>query len=184
MNRHALPTRLQSPRIFTWNRFAALPAVVAVLLVSGCETMQSKQSVTEVRQAKAEFYTALNAMFKGDAKPMEKVWSHSDDVTYLPPGGGRYDGWDAVRKNWEEQADLKLGGSNHGEDIRVVMAGPMDAIVTARSVGTNPNVPGGPMHVDIRTTAVYRKEAGQWKLIHFHTDKLPKLKAAESATGR
>jgi hypothetical protein len=46
-----------------------------------------------VREAAEQFYFALNAIFKGDLTPMQKVWSHADDVTYMGPGGGFRIGW-------------------------------------------------------------------------------------------
>jgi len=36
-----------------------------------------------VREAAEQFYFALYAMFAGDWKPIKKVWSHADDVTYM-----------------------------------------------------------------------------------------------------
>ena len=51
--------------------------------------------------AQERFYTALNALFGGDAGPMEDVWSHADDVTYMGPGGGMQVGWPAVSANWK-----------------------------------------------------------------------------------
>ena len=41
----------------------------------------------EAREAVAQFYTALNAMFTGDMKLMNDVWSHAADVTYMGPAG-------------------------------------------------------------------------------------------------
>lgn len=181
MIRRFFTERAQPTRMHSWNRLWVFPALVTMLLVTGCETMQSEKSITEVRAANDAYYSALIAVFRGDIEPMEKVWSHSDDVTYLPPSGDRYTGWKAVRDNWQKQADLKLGGSIEGHDIRVVIACPTVAIVTARSIGSSPNVPNGPMEVDIRSTNVYRRESGEWKMILHQADKLPKLKAAEHA---
>jgi hypothetical protein len=49
-----------------------------------------------VKDAVAEFYSALNVMFTGDAAPMKAVWSHADDVIYMGPGGEMIQGWPAV----------------------------------------------------------------------------------------
>ena len=42
---------------------------------------------TAVRAASEQFYDALNAIFRGDLTPMEEVWSHADDVTYMGARG-------------------------------------------------------------------------------------------------
>ncbi|MHC4850946.1 MAG: PAS domain-containing protein, partial [Planctomycetota bacterium] len=65
----------------------------------------------EVRAATDQFYVALNRMFTGDLAPMNAIWSHANDVTYMGPVGGFQVGWDAVRKGWEAQAAMKLGGN-------------------------------------------------------------------------
>ncbi len=74
-----------------------------------------------VQQATAQFYTSLNAMFTGDAGPMQEIWSHADDVTYMGPGGGFLVGWNAVRETWEAQAALKLGGKIEPDQMRVTV---------------------------------------------------------------
>ncbi|MCK5496158.1 MAG: hypothetical protein KAI80_07095, partial [Hyphomicrobiaceae bacterium] len=63
-----------------------------------------------VRAAVDGFYEALNVMFKGDPNPLKIVYSHADDVTYLPAEGGIQVGWDAVFADWKLQADKSLGG--------------------------------------------------------------------------
>jgi len=47
---------------------------------SATATMES-----EVKEAVDSYYSALSAMFKGNLKPIEDVWSHGDDVTLMSP---------------------------------------------------------------------------------------------------
>ena len=72
-----------------------------------------------VRAANHEFYQALNAMFTGDIAPMEQVWSHADDVTYMGPDGKFLVGWSDVSANWTKQAGLKLGGEIREENVQM-----------------------------------------------------------------
>ena len=130
-----------------------------------------------VLAANEQFYTALNAMFVGNLTPMESVWSHADDITYLSPTGDQLTGWDAVRKSWQTQADIKLGGNVESRDVQYVMLSPNIALVTNREVGENPNTPNGPMNVNIRSSKIFRLEAGEWKLFFDHVDLLPSLVA-------
>jgi ketosteroid isomerase-like protein len=126
-----------------------------------------------VRQANANFYTALNAMFEGESEPMTAVWSHAEDVTYMGPGGGMQVGWDAVAAIWKTQAAMKLGGSVRPERIHLNI-GQDTAIVDCFEMGQN-FVDGKPQQVSLRATNVFRKEQGQWKMIGHHTDLLPFL---------
>ena len=56
----------------------------------------SPEEIEAVRAATMQFYDALGAMFAGDPEPLKDLYSHADDVTYLPGEGGLLVGWDAV----------------------------------------------------------------------------------------
>ena len=163
-------------------RIARILSVAAVLLIitagalpAGAEkAVGAKDDKTAVKRAVKGFYIALNAMFKGDVKPMKKVWSHAPDVTYMGPDGGYLIGWEDTLKSWEQQASLKLGGRvkpenfhfNIGEDIAVVNNYEHGKIY----------IDGKRQVVKIRATNVFRKENGEWKMIGHHVDILPYLK--------
>ena len=105
--------------------------------------------------------------------PMEALWSHRKDVTYMGPGGGFRVGWDAVRKDWASQAAMKLGGSVKPAQVKIT-AGSDLATVSNMEVGSN--VIGGKKSVvSLRATSIYRKEDGQWKMIGHHTDIIPAM---------
>jgi ketosteroid isomerase-like protein len=128
---------------------------------------------TAVRAANDRFYSALNAMFAGEIAPMEAVWSHADDVTYMGPDGKFLVGWSDVSDNWTKQAGLKLGGEIREESVQLKVGTDL-ATVECREVGEN-LVDGKATPVSLRATNVYRKENGQWRMIGHHTDKLPFL---------
>ena len=126
-----------------------------------------------VQAATAEFYGALNAMFKGDLEPMKAAWSHADDITYLGPDGKVNVGWKQTLADFQKQADMKLGGAVHHEQI-MLNVGKELAVMECREVGEN-MIDGKPVKVSLRATNVFRKENGKWKMIGHHTDKLPFL---------
>lgn len=126
-----------------------------------------------VREANDQFYAALNAMFTGETAPMESVWSHADDVTYMGPDGKFLVGWSDVSANWTKQAGLKLGGEIREESVQMKVGTDL-ATVECREVGEN-LVDGKTTPVSLRATNVYRKENGKWRMIGHHTDKLPFL---------
>jgi ketosteroid isomerase-like protein len=127
-----------------------------------------------VEQATAQFYTSLNVMFTGDVGPMLEVWSHADDVSYMGPGGGILSGWTDVRRIWESQAALKLGGTVKPYDLRVTVGNDL-AFTQCVEKGSNQDAEGRTVQVSIRATNIFRKENGQWKMIGHHTDPLPFL---------
>ena len=133
----------------------------------------AQNDIAAVKQANADFYTALNAMFGGDLEPMKAIWSHADDVTYMGPDGGFQKGWSQVLANWEKQASLKLGGKVEPGDI-VINVGKDVAVCHNWEKGENEQ-DGKTVTVSIRATNIFRKEEGKWKMIGHHTDVLPFL---------
>ena len=58
-------------------------------------------------------------MFTSELSPMNAIWSHANGVTSRSPVGGFQVGWNAVRKDWEAQAAMKLGGTLIASEMRV-----------------------------------------------------------------
>lgn len=146
-------------------------ALVGLLPVSAVRAAgPDEQAVLKANDA---FYGALNAMFTGEIAPMEKVWSHAEDVTYMGPDGKFLVGWGDVSANWTKQAGLKLGGEIREENVQMKIGTDL-ATVECREVGEN-LVNGKATPVSLRATNVYRKENGEWRMIGHHTDKLPFL---------
>jgi ketosteroid isomerase-like protein len=127
-----------------------------------------------IREAVAGFYKALAAIFVGDSGPMQAMWSHADDVTYMGPDGSFQVGWDAVLANWQMQAEMKLGGTVSPVDMRVALGRDL-AVTWNYEKGENINTGEGPGAVWIRATNVFRKEGDAWKMIGHHTDLLSYL---------
>ncbi|MFM1902678.1 MAG: hypothetical protein RLZZ440_578, partial [Planctomycetota bacterium] len=121
----------------------------------------------------ANFYRALNVMFTGDGEPMKDAWSHADDISYMGPGGNYLVGWKTIEKEWDEQTARKLGGRITPIDVHTIEAGDL-AVINCIESGEN-EVNGKPQTVKIRSSTVFRKEAGVWKVVGHQTDKLPYL---------
>lgn len=154
-------------------RGAAAATVMACALI-GIAPPACADETAAVLAANAQFYAALNKMFTGDVNPIEAIWSHADDVTYMGPTGGFEHGWQAVLKDWEGQAAIKLGGRVTPVDMHAVV-GQDVAVVSDYEEGENTNAKGKVVRLRLRATNIFRKEDGQWKMVGHHTDKLPYL---------
>jgi len=153
----------------------AAAAAIGMILALICTSAPAAESDrAAVLAANAQFYAALNKLFTGDVVPMTAVWSHADDVTYMGPTGGFDRGWNAVLKNWEGQAALKLGGRVEPVEMQLVV-GQDVAVVTDYEQGENTNAKGKVEQVKLRATSIFRKEGGGWKMVGHHTDPLPYL---------
>lgn len=122
----------------------------------------------EVRQASDRFYAALDSMLNGDAAPMADVWSHDPTVSTMHPLGGREVGWDAVRGSWEAAGQAFEGGTQEVSDLEVCVLG--DTAYTTGIEHVDATIGGKSLHFDIRATNIFRREDGEWKVVHHHTD--------------
>ncbi len=133
-----------------------------------------------VRAAVDGFYETLNAMFKGDPDPLKNVYSHANDVTYLPAEGGIQVGWDAVFADWKLQADKSLGGKVEISDVHIVVGQDL-AIANNVTHGHVKGPDGAAVNISIRESSAFRKENGSWKMIAHHADD---FKLWEGVVGR
>jgi ketosteroid isomerase-like protein len=132
--------------------------------------MSSKNVTAEadVRAASDQFYSALDEMANGDAGSMADVWSHEDDVTTMHPIGGREEGWDAVNGSWEGVASMSEGGEVTRTDQLIRVTGDLAYELCTESASMT--IAGDQLSLEGRATNVYRKENGEWKVVHHHAD--------------
>lgn len=139
--------------------------------LSGRSTPFSRGGIAHtVREATDTFYSALQAMFRGDSAPMKAAWWHDADTSYMGPGGDYVIGWDDISKEWDRQAALKLGGSVSPTRLHVVIGDDLAAI-NCIEVGSN-EVDGKKTTVSIRSSTLFRRKGDVWKTIAHQTDML------------
>jgi ketosteroid isomerase-like protein len=126
-----------------------------------------------VRNASEQFYTAVNRMLNGNAGAMTDIWSHGAEVTIMHPIGGRQVGWDNVRGSFEQVARMASAGQAILGDQMIQVAGDV-----AYEIGVERGkvtFAGAQFPLDHRVTNIYRRESGQWRIVHHHTDASPAL---------
>lgn len=127
----------------------------------------------EVRKASKQFYAGLNSMANGDSGPLANIWSHDAGVTTLHPIGGRDIGWAAVRGSFEQVAKLASKGKVELKDQLIHVVGDL-----AYEVGIEYGqltLAGELVPIEHRVTNIYQRLAGEWKMVHHHTDISPEM---------
>jgi ketosteroid isomerase-like protein len=127
----------------------------------------------EVKGTSSKFYEALSRMATGDAGQLSDVWSHSETVTAMHPIGGEQIGWSAVRESFEQVAGLASSGYVELADQSIQTGGDL-----AYELGTERGqfkLAGETIAIEQRVTNIYRREGGEWKLVHHHTDLSPAM---------
>jgi ketosteroid isomerase-like protein len=115
---------------------------------------------------------ADDALHNGDVEPRKQLWSREDPVTLLGAFGVAASGWDEVGKTFDWVASQFSKGE--GFRLEVIAAGVSGDL--AYTVGYEHSLVSrddGPVKPNrLRVTHVYRRENGDWKIVHRHGDGL------------
>lgn len=115
---------------------------------------------------------AAGAYVSGDASPLLGLASQSDPATFFGPSGGHVSGSDAVRSSHEQGAKMFApGAENRFEILHMAQSGDLAYWVGFQRATTHMK-DGSTVPFDLRITELYRREEGEWKLIHRHADTL------------
>jgi ketosteroid isomerase-like protein len=111
---------------------------------------------------------AETAIHNGDVAPRLALWSRNDPVTLF---GAKYSGtgWAELDPMFHTVASWFSDSTEY--DFDVVAAGASGDL--AYTVGYERNyvkVDGEPRTYVLRATHVYRREGGQWRIVHRHAD--------------
>ena len=116
---------------------------------------------------------AARAYVNGDPAPLAELSARSGDATFFSPSGSVVSGAGAVSARYAEDAKgFATGSDTHFE---IIQMGASDGIAywvgyqraMAKLRGKDEAVP-----FDLRVTEIYRREGGNWKMVHRHADAL------------
>jgi ketosteroid isomerase-like protein len=114
---------------------------------------------------------AEQAIHNGDVEPRLTLWSRTDPVTLF---GAKLSssGWADLEPTFRKVASWFSDSQEY--EFEVIAAGASGDL--AYTVGYERNrvtVDGEPRVYTLRATHVYRREGGQWRIVHRHADAPP-----------
>jgi len=116
--------------------------------------------------------SAEAAIYLGDPEPFKALWSHRDDVSLFGAFGPCKKGWHQVGKTTDWVASRYREGVVTAE-YEVVHEGADLAYTVGYEIG-DVVLDGAPMtRQRLRVTQIYRREDGEWRLVHRHGDFAP-----------
>ena len=121
----------------------------------------------------------VRALHRGDAAPRKALWSRSEPVSVF---GARFTarGWPGAEALFDRIAATFSGPESC--EYEVVAAGVSgDLGYVAGIEHSTTSIDGEPRIYALRVTTVFRREDGDWKVVHRHGD--PYDRASEIATG-
>ena len=135
--------------------------------------MTDAQLKASVVAAIARLYAAMAKVANGDVSEIKRLYSLTADATSFYGWGGYEKGDEAVAKRWDWAGQQFRGGSVQHENITTVIT-PEMFYTTDLETFSDQNVAGveGLTGWSNRVTHIFRRERGEWRLIHRHANRL------------
>ena|SRR5215211_4344196 len=126
-------------------------------------------------------HAALDEFARGNNRPLEQLYSRRDDVTLGNPFGPFVRGFNEVARTMERAAKHYRDGRAIGFDV-VAQEVTQDLAFVVEVERLSSKVGGSVEEspVSLRVTSIFRKEDGEWKLLHRHADPITSPRPAES----
>lgn len=119
------------------------------------------------RQLEAE-----RAVHNGDVTLRHELWSHREPLTLLGAAMACVTGAEEVHAAFDRVASWFSDCTSY--DIEVLAAGASgDVAYTVVFEHTSCTTPSGPTSYRLRVTHGYRREDGEWRIVHRHADEPP-----------
>jgi ketosteroid isomerase-like protein len=147
--------------------------------------MTDAELAASVQAAIGRLHAAMAKVANGDVSAIKSLYSHTDDSTSFYGWGGYEKGWDAVSRRWDWAGSQFKGGSVKHENISTVITPEMFFVTDIETYWDQSvvNVEGKTGWSN-RVTHVFRREAGEWRLVHRHANRLEAQHEAAAKLGR
>ncbi len=138
-------------------------------------------SPSGLAQVIEEYHQSIDAIVRGDPEPQKRLWSRGEDVTLANPLGPPVLGWDRVKEHLERAASsVREGEPVSYESISEYSTAELGYNVElertrAKFDGVDEMTP-----VSLRVTTIFRREDGEWRIIHRHADPITTPRSAGS----
>lgn len=121
----------------------------------------------------AALHAAMAKVANGDVAAIKALYSHTADATSFYGWGGWEKGWDAVSQRWDWAGSQFKGGTVSYQPVTRIEADTLFYVTDIESYRMNAmDGLGKPVQWSNRVTHIFRLEAGGWRLIHRHGNRL------------
>ena len=128
--------------------------------------------------AMARLRAVQERFVNGDAAGIKELYSHRDDVTVFGGFGGYERGWAEVGPRLEWAASQFAGGTYNQTDISATVGSDVACLVSLERWSYADARDRADTVLELRVTQVFRREDGEWRLVHRHADPLTEKTSA------
>jgi ketosteroid isomerase-like protein len=116
---------------------------------------------------------AARAYVRGEAAPLAQLSARTGDATFFGPLGGSVQGAQAVFARYESDAkSFAPGSDSHFEILHMGASNGLAYWVGFQKASAHMQGRAEPIPFNLRVTELFRRENGEWKLVHRHADAL------------
>jgi len=125
---------------------------------------------------------ATEAYVRGDGGPLDEIVTRDMPATFFGPQGGEITGAAAVAKTYAEGArTFEPDGTTRLEVLQAHASGDLAFWSGVQHAKAHFVGEKGPIDMELRITEVFRREKGEWKLVHRHADTLTEARPPQDA---
>jgi ketosteroid isomerase-like protein len=128
---------------------------------------------SDLEQIMEQDHRAGDAFHQGDPEPKKKMFSRRDDVTLANPLGMTSRGWTEIEKTMEYAASRYRDGERIRYE-RISEFATADLAYMVEFERSRVKVGGADemAPVSLRVTTIFRREDGEWKIVHRHAERM------------
>jgi ketosteroid isomerase-like protein len=135
----------------------------------------------DLQEVLERYEETLDAFVRGDAEPTKTLWSRRDDVTLANPLGPPARGWSDVEATIDRAvSQVREGDPVQFERISEYASEDLGYVLWIERTRLKTAGADEMMPVSLRVTTIFRREEGDWKIIHRHADPITIPRPIES----
>jgi ketosteroid isomerase-like protein len=125
----------------------------------------------DLNQLIDRYHSALDEFARGNPEPVKSIFSHREDVTLANPFGPAVRGWDNASAALDYASSRFRDGHASAFETVTSFVG-TDLATIYETEEWHAKVAGRHeiSRFDLRVTSTFRRENGEWKLVHRHAD--------------
>jgi ketosteroid isomerase-like protein len=137
--------------------------------------------VSDLNEARDLYHNSVAAFIRGDPDAQKQLWSSRGDVTLANPLGPPAKGFEQVCQVIDAaSAQIGQGEGYTFDSITVIETADLAYEVGVERSRIKLGGSAAKVPVSLRVTTIFRREDGEWKIVHRHADPITEERPIDS----